>query len=605
MLRAHQHVTGRGIEPEPQLPECPCPPPQCARELSKDEVNKLIIAPKVVDFGKVSLGSTNTLHVVLHNTLESAIHVVLDIKQDEMLRTSPNSSQVIPAGARAKFPVVLQALEIKTILERIEYAINGSHVLSFPLAADIVPVNLELSADNLNFALSLDSWDDTAERVLILDNPHKFPVSFSVESTSPLFTVSTNGNMIKAQSSAEVSVKWAPNLAGPVKQDGHLILTMVGGEAPKRIYMAGELPETNVKARDKEVNAGAVPVGVEQAASLSIKNAGTRDTAFRVLPHALVTVKPDKGKISSEETIDLDLTFACQAPGAVDAKIEIEIRGGKVLKVPFKVEAVVPQVDIAQDEFDFGEVFIGSQKRLPLELVNSSAVPATLMVDLTSHPEFYLSIAKEAWSPQEYEACPLTRIGAMGEEKAPRFGSRMGSNASSRRTSRRASSSSFTAHGNEGAKFKITLNPNARLPLQFVFRPVKMDAHALELAMAVMCTGAVSVPPLRKVATAEGVQPRIMLSKAIIDFETKIVIRTNTVKLPYSLDIYITNTSEWACAGPPPPPPCTCHTCMRWSGPPARAPHACAAPPLHVPHNACMHRGRWLAGGQASRDGWV
>lgn len=54
------------------------------------------------------------------------------------------------------------------------------------------------------------------------------------------------------------------------------------GETPKRIYMVGELPEGNVKARDKEVVAGAVPVGIEQVASLQIKNHGMRDTAFRV-----------------------------------------------------------------------------------------------------------------------------------------------------------------------------------------------------------------------------------------------------------------------------------------------------------------------------------
>lgn len=516
---------------------------QCVRELSKEEVNKLIIAPKVVDFGKVSLGSTNTMHVVLHNTLDTVLHVVLDIKQHEMLRTSPSSSQVIPPGARAKFPVVLQALEIRTLLERIEYTINGSHVLAFPLAADIVPVNLELSADNLNFQLSLDTWEDVSERILILDNPHRFPVNYSVESTSPLFTVSTNGSTIKSQSSAEVTVRWAPDLAGPVKQEGYLILTMVGGEAPKRIYMGGELPETNVKARDKEISVGAVPVGIEQAASLSIKNLGTRDTAFRILPHPLLTVKPDKGKISSEETIDLDLSFTCQVPGVLDTKLEVEIRGGKILKVPVKAEAVVPQVEVTQDEFTFGEVFIGSLKRLSLELVNSSPVPATLMVDLAQHPELYLSIAKEAWSPQEYEACPLMRIGAFGEEKMMRFGSRMGSNQSSRRTSRRNSSSSFT-NGNEGAKFKITLNANAKLPLLLVYRPNKIDTHALELALAVLATGAVSVPPIRKVVTAEGVQPRIMLSKAIVDFETKIVIRTNQIKAPYPTDIYITNASE-------------------------------------------------------------
>lgn len=67
-----------------------------------------MVGPRTVDFGKVSMGSTNTRHLVVHNTLEHYINVVLDIKHLDMLRDSPATSQVIPPGARAAFPLVLQ-----------------------------------------------------------------------------------------------------------------------------------------------------------------------------------------------------------------------------------------------------------------------------------------------------------------------------------------------------------------------------------------------------------------------------------------------------------------------------------------------------------------
>lgn len=59
----------------------------------------------------------------------------------------------------------------------------------------------------------------------------------------------------------------------------------------------------------------------------------------------------------------------------------------------------------AQDEFNFGQVFIGCFTRLPLTLHNTSGVTATLMVDLTMAPEFQLLCPKDAWTPQVGRVC--------------------------------------------------------------------------------------------------------------------------------------------------------------------------------------------------------
>ena len=71
---------------------------QVSRELSKEELIRLVVGPKSLDFGKVSVGCSVTQHLVVSNTLEQPIHVVLDIKQHSDFKTSTHSSQVIPAG---------------------------------------------------------------------------------------------------------------------------------------------------------------------------------------------------------------------------------------------------------------------------------------------------------------------------------------------------------------------------------------------------------------------------------------------------------------------------------------------------------------------------
>ncbi|EFJ49198.1 hypothetical protein VOLCADRAFT_90100 [Volvox carteri f. nagariensis] len=515
----------------------------CSRELSKDELARLVVGPRIVDFGKVSMGSTNTRHLVMQNTLDGFINVVLDIKHLEMLRDSPSISQVIPPGAKADFPLVLQASEIRSVNEKVEYVVNGNHVLSFPLSADIVPVNLDFSAEDLNFQFSLDNWDEAVEKILILDNPHKFPVNFTVESTNTCFQVSAGGGgIIRSQSSVEVVVRWAPDMMGPPKQEGFLIIKMVGGEAPKRIYMTGELPEGNVRPKDKELVVSVVPVGIQQSTVLQIKNHGSRDTAFRFLSNEELITKPSSGRIAADETLDIEVLFTANEPGTFLSCLALEMRGGNIVKIPFRAEAVVPNVEIEQDEFNFGSVFVGSSSRLPLTLRNTSQVAATLMIDLVAHPDLQLLCPKDAWSTAEYEACPLEAIGPAGSQV---LGSRFGSGRVSRSGSRRQSSSlGFRSMSYDGFKYRITINPCKELPLLLDFRPMEQRDRDVELAFHLVTAGGNSVQPVRKVATGKGMSPRIILSKTLIDFANKVVIRSNQLKAPYVIDLYVTNQEE-------------------------------------------------------------
>jgi len=64
-------------------------------------------------------------------------------------------------------------------------------------------------------------------------------------------------------------------------------------------------------------------------------------------------------------------------------KIVIQPRGAKPMVLPLKFQARVPQVQILETVFNFGSLTThGIAGVLPLTLVNSSSVPATLIMDL-------------------------------------------------------------------------------------------------------------------------------------------------------------------------------------------------------------------------------
>ena len=55
-------------------------------------------------------------------------------------------------------------------------------------------------------------------------------------------------------------------------------------------------------------------------------------------------------------------------------------------------------MEVREDEFAFGPVFIGNRAKLPLTLVNLQPVPAGVTVDLRAWPELQLLLSKDAWS---------------------------------------------------------------------------------------------------------------------------------------------------------------------------------------------------------------
>lgn len=76
---------------------------------------------------------------------------------------------------------------------------------------------------------------------------------------------------------------------------------------------------------------------------------------------------------------------------------------------------MLPSVHVAEGKACFPATFVGSSTYLPLTIVNTTPVPATLIADLGSFPEFDLQISRDVWASAGYSSCPVSRIAANGE----------------------------------------------------------------------------------------------------------------------------------------------------------------------------------------------
>ena len=67
----------------------------------------------------------------------------------------------------------------------------------------------------------------------------------------------------------------------------------------------------------------------------------------------------------------------------VKGEVSILIRGGKLLTVPVVARAIIPKVEIVEEEFDFGNITtLGTSNQLSLTLVNNSSIAVELVLDL-------------------------------------------------------------------------------------------------------------------------------------------------------------------------------------------------------------------------------
>ena len=57
--------------------------------------------------------------------------------------------------------------------------------------------------------------------------------------------------------------------------------------------------------------------------------------APQVVPHPSLHISPDKGKLAADDTLDLEVSYVCGAPGVLSTTLEVEVQGNKPIRLPF------------------------------------------------------------------------------------------------------------------------------------------------------------------------------------------------------------------------------------------------------------------------------
>jgi hypothetical protein len=216
--------------------------------------------------------------------------------------------------------------------------------------------------------------------------------------------------------------------------------------------------------------------------------------------------------------MQLVVSVKADKPLKLNTYFVVQVRGGKNIKVPVKCNIDVPTVTIKQDEIDFGSTYLGATNIQPLNIENTSDIPALFTLDLRKHPEFGVRIPDEL----EYEDDSDEQQGGHQEEPLPE--------------------SVLT-----GPLAKFMIAPKSEGKIELTYCPASLGNPAFELPLTLLGIVGKDAKALRRAVVAEANKPRLLLSAPCVDFEKRIVVNENMVNFNYSLEITLTNCADEPC----------------------------------------------------------
>ena len=273
-----------------------------------------------------------------------------------------------------------------------KYIINEKYSFEFLVTASVESVRLEVDSKTLRFFFGDDSDELEVTEKLRLKNPGNDFAQFKFDLTdNKVFSAEPQEGKVAPFQTLDVNIIYKPSGTAFGRPEEEKIVMKIEDGMDLAVKCTGIAPDSKCSIKETEVDMGEIQVSQRKECFVNLKNHLRHATAFRVvrdLPAGL-EVWPMKDRVGTEENKTVKLAF-CRKEEIVikDFVITFQIKGGKVLKLPFSVKTILPNVEVIEEIFDFGQVTtLGNPGILRFSMRNLSNIKANLIIDLRDSPE--------------------------------------------------------------------------------------------------------------------------------------------------------------------------------------------------------------------------
>eukprot|EP00796_Vickermania_ingenoplastis_P008553 gene8553-5999_t len=384
----------------------------CRRELLPMDLLKVVAPIKSLQFERITVGTCATRPYYLFNGTNACILVTMppeDLYPE--LEFSPHS-QVIPPSRMAAFDVSLCSSKIQSLQQVVNFSVNHHHPMRVSVHAEIVPVEVVLPFEEVTLNFSEFTDEPITKTTITLTNNGNCDAAFwwKLPPKAP-FTIHPAEGVIPPMSKPTAQITFTPP-QGVLSCTCDAYLAVEGASEDKKLRLRGEVEATNcswakllVKATgEAQIDLRRIPAGQESSTSIYITNHGSTNAfySFDALPPWLI-ISPARGRISAGEMEDLQLTVKMDHVENISQMINCHIRGmRRPLRMHLTANVVAPPMSVVRvptgsspspQNFDksselllnYGEIYIGYEKRLAVRVKNSGDVPGVMLIDLSDN----------------------------------------------------------------------------------------------------------------------------------------------------------------------------------------------------------------------------
>ncbi|CAL9698638.1 unnamed protein product [Knipowitschia caucasica] len=392
---------------------------ECHRTLSIPEMYQVVVGPLSVDFGEVCLRSFCTQRLEMINHLSAHVWVQFEVNCPELQGSSP-VSYVLPPHSQAALTLTFQSTQLGEFYQTVPYTVNQNHPGQVLVQAQVVPVALTLSTDELVVHPSSTLLARSGFRSWVtLRNLRNHPAEFSwkpiISDRGICFSIRPATGVVDPYKELDCEVVWHASFSSSVEGDFDLIVTE--GEK-RRLHCEAKVGCTTVHLAQKtRVTFDSVPLNVTSVRTAVLLNTGANHAFFQVqnvCPLRGMVVSPAEGMVVRGGQAILSIHFNPESVIKFDTRFEVTLKGMESIEVRVGGSVEPPNVEISRLHFQLFGIYLGSQKRVPFTLTNHSSAPAYVAFDLSEYKDFSVQTT-------DLSADPVTVVEMQGNQTASCF----------------------------------------------------------------------------------------------------------------------------------------------------------------------------------------
>ena len=371
---------------------------ECNLELSGEDLQKIQVGTKELNFGQVFKNSEKTLTFWVKNNHRNYIFIKFEIDSNmpDLQRSYPKS-HVIGPGELYGFKIIVYSNTVRKNVYPVKYTINYKHSFKVKVLAEIILVKLELQNTLNKFAYRNDKLEKDKVDMNITQKLRFFNSGNAAaevrwdEVKEKAFKIVPMRDTIPSQTEKDFAIIFNP-FESPVQKERYpeeIKMNIVNGE-PVKFQIEAIVQPCNViffELPNDTINFEMVHTGVPNTKHFNLKNETNRVvTAYQIqnpLPEILSFKEPVGFLTDKLKAVEVTIVHKEPNPEFV-AEVPILIRGGKQLNLIIKANVVQPEVFIVQDKFDFGGVSFNEPTMRLLTFRNNSKLEASVVVNLNS-----------------------------------------------------------------------------------------------------------------------------------------------------------------------------------------------------------------------------